>query len=301
MATARGIRTGLGTRIYGASLRPHAFRLAMLPVVLALLWVVYEGYRWIWSQTGWTRPVPANDRTMPHLHDIIAQLFEPSRRNGPLLIDVLFDAALFTAKEALVGLLFGAAFGFLLAVIIVHSAVLARGLMPYIVASQTIPILAIAPMVVVGLGAIEIFGWTPSDWQRVSVIAAYLTFFPVTINTVRGLNSADPRALQLMRSYAAGNWWILWKLRVPSSLPYVFAALKVSATASVVGAIIGELPSSIQEGLGGKILNFNQYYATAPENLWATNVVAALLGVTFFLGVVGLERLVVRRAPEHFT
>ena len=171
--------------------------------------------------------------------------------------------------------------------------------MPFIVASQTIPILAIAPMVVVGLGAIEIFGWTPSDWQRVSVIAAYLTFFPVTINTVRGLSSVDPHALQLMRSYAAGNWSILWKLRVPTSLPYVFAALKVSATASVVGAIVGELPSSIQEGLGGKILNFNQYYSTGPENLWATNIVAAMLGVCFFLAIVGLEKLVVHRAPEQ--
>ncbi len=275
-------------------------RLVMLPVVLAILWVVYEGYRWIWEQTGWTRPFPVNERTMPHLHDVVNQLFEPSRRNGPVLGGVLFDAALFTAKEAFVGLVIGATVGFLLAVVIVHSTVLARGLMPYIVASQTIPILAIAPMVVVGLGAIDILGWTPSDWQRVSVIAAYLTFFPVTINSVRGLSAVDPTSLQLMRSYAAGNWAILWKLRVPTSLPYVFVALKVSATASVVGAIIGELPSSIQEGLGGKILNFNQYYATGPENLWATNIVAALLGISFFLAIVGLEKLVVHRAPERF-
>jgi NitT/TauT family transport system permease protein len=275
-------------------------RLVMLPVVLAVLWVVYEGYRWLWEQTGWTRPFPVNERTMPHLHDVVNQLFEPSRRNGPVLGGVLFDAALFTAKEAFVGLVIGATVGFLLAVVIVHSTVLARGLMPYIVASQTIPILAIAPMVVVGLGAIEILGWTPSDWQRVSVIAAYLTFFPVTINSVRGLSAVDPTSLQLMRSYAAGNWAILWKLRVPTSLPYVFVALKVSATASVVGAIIGELPSSIQEGLGGKILNFNQYYSTGPENLWATNIVAALLGISFFLAIVGLEKLVVHRAPERF-
>ena len=278
----------------------RTFRLVMLPVVLAVIWAVYEGYRWIWETAGWTRPFPVNERTMPHLHDVVGQLFEPSRRNGPILGGVLLDAALFTAKEAFVGLVIGATVGFLLAVLLVHSVVLSRGLMPFIVASQTIPILAIAPMVVVGLGAIEIFGWTPSDWQRVSVIAAYLTFFPVTINTVRGLSSVDPRALQLMQSYAASQWAILWKLRVPTSLPYVFAALKVSATASVVGAIVGELPSSIQEGLGGKILNFNQYYSTVPENLWATNIVAALLGVCFFLAILGLEKLVVHRAPERF-
>ena len=133
----------------------------------------------------------------------------------------------------------------------------------------------------------------------VAVIAAYLTFFPVTINTIRGLDAAEPRALELMRSYAASSWDVLWKVKFPASLPYVFAALKISATASVVGAIIGELPSSIQDGLAGAILNFNQYYATSPASLWATNLIAALLGIAFFLAVVGAEKLVVRRAPEN--
>ena len=130
------------------------------------------------------------------------------------------------------------------------------------------------------------------------MIAAYLTFFPVAINTLRGLESADPRALELMRSYAANDWTVLWKVRVPASLPYVFSALKVAATASVVGAIIGELPSGLQDGLGGAILNFNQYYSIEPRSLWATNIIAALLGIAFFLVVLGAEKLLVRRAPE---
>ena len=163
--------------------------------------------------------------------------------------------------------------------------------------SPTVPILAVAPMVVVWVN--PKLPDSLQGWGAVAVIAAYLTFFPVTINTLRGLQSADPRALELRRSYAAGRWRVLWKLRVPASMPYLFAALKVSATASVVGAIIGELPASIQDGLGGAILNFNQYYASAPERLWATNVIAAALGIAFFLAVVGAERLVVRRAPEH--
>jgi NitT/TauT family transport system permease protein len=116
---------------------------------------------------------------------------------------------------------------------------------------------------------------------------------------MRGLTSVDPRSLELMRSYAASSWGVLWKLRVPAALPFIFAALKIAAPASVVGAIIGELPASIQSGLGGAILNFNQYYVTAPARLWATNLIAALLGITFFLLVVLAERLVVRRAPEH--
>jgi NitT/TauT family transport system permease protein len=103
-----------------------------------------------------------------------------------------------------------------------------------------------------------------------------------------------------MRSYAAGPSRILWLLRVPASLPFIFSALKISATASVIGAIIGETPASLQGGLGYAIVNFNQYYSTQPANLWATIIVCALLGITFYLVIVVLERLVLKRAPEHF-
>jgi NitT/TauT family transport system permease protein len=272
-----------------------AKRAGVLALVLAALYAFWEAFKWVGETTGLKLGAfEVNDRTFPHIHDIIGQLFEPSRRNGPLLIEVLWDAALFTAKEAAVGFVLGASIGFALGVLLAHSRLLQRGLLPYIVASQTVPILAVAPMVVVWLG-----GRGFPDWFSVSVISAYLTFFPVTINTLRGLTSADPRALELMRSYASSRWAILWKLRVPSALPYLFAAFKVSATASVVGAIIGELPASIQDGLGGAILNFNQYYSTTPTSLWATNLIAALLGIAFFLVVVTAERIVVRRAPEH--
>jgi NitT/TauT family transport system permease protein len=270
-------------------------RLGMFAIVLAGLCALWEGFKWFGETTGLKiGAFEVNDRTLPHIHDIVGQLFEPSRRNGPMLIEVLWDAALFTAKEAAVGFALGASIGFLLGVVLAHSRLLQRGFLPYIVASQTIPILAIAPMVVVWLG-----GRGFPDWFSVSVISAYLTFFPVTINTLRGLTSADPRALELMRSYAASPFQIFWKLRLPTSLPFLFAAFKIAATASVVGAIIGELPASIQDGLGGAILNFNQYYATSPPSLWATNLIAALLGITFFLIVVVAERIVVRRAPEH--
>ncbi|HEX6703043.1 MAG TPA: ABC transporter permease subunit [Gaiellaceae bacterium] len=267
---------------------------AVFVLVAALLWGAWEGYRWLWMHEHWTKPFLVDDISMPHLHLIARQLFEPARVNGPLLITILWHSALFTAKEAAVGFAIGASVGFVLGVVLAHFRILQRGLLPYIVASQTIPIIAIAPMVVVGLGNYNI-----AAWLRVAVIAAYLTFFPVTVNTLRGLQSAEPRALELMHSYAASRWAILWKLRVPSSLPYLFSAFKVSATASVVGAIIGEAPSSIPNGLGGAIINFNQYYALEPKNLWATNLVAAALGIFFFVAVVVVEKLVVRRAPEH--
>jgi NitT/TauT family transport system permease protein len=278
---AERVRAGLG-------------RGAVFLLVALLLWGLWEGYRWLWIREGWTKPFLVDETSMPHLHSIVRQLFEPARVNGPLLVTLLWHSALFTAKEAAVGFAIGASVGFALGILLSQWRLLERGLLPYVVASQTVPILAVAPIVVVYLGSLHV-----APWFSVAVIAAYLTFFPVTINTLRGLHSTERRALELMRSYAAGRWSVLWKLRVPAALPYIFSALKVSATASIVGAIIGEAPSSIQSGLGGYIVNFNQYYTLSPQNLWATNAIAALLGILFFLAVVLAERIVLRRAPEH--
>jgi NitT/TauT family transport system permease protein len=233
---------------------------------------------------------------MPHVWTILKAFGQPAQVNQPSLGYILFHKALFTAKESAVGFALGAVVGFALGVVLAHSRLLQRGFLPYLVASQTVPILAIAPMVVVWVNP-KLPG-PLQGWGAVAVIASYLTFFPVLINTLRGLHAADSRALELMRTYAANPWSVLWKLRVPASLPYVFAALKLAATASVVGAIIGELPSGLQEGLGGAIINFNQYYSVEPQELWATNIVAALLGIVFFVIVVVVEKTVVRRAPE---
>jgi NitT/TauT family transport system permease protein len=269
-------------------------RVLLLLAVLALLWGLWEGYRAVGIHFGWTHPFTVDATTMPHIHDMVSALFQRPNPQAPLLVVTLLKAAAFTAKEAALGFAMGAVGGFALGAVLAHSRMLQRGFLPYVIASQTVPILAIAPMVVIWLASIHV-----TAWVSVAVIAAYLTFFPVVIATLRGLNAADRRAVELMRSYAASRWTVLWKLRFPTSLPFLFTALKISATASIVGAIIGESPSSIQGGLGGAILNFAQYYSFQPQNLWATNIIAAALGITFFLIVVLAEKLVVRRAPEH--
>ena len=276
------------------ALQRGARRALLLALGLVVLWGLWEAYRWLGIREGWTWPIKVNDTNMPQISTIWHAFGQSLQPDGPPLRHYLWHYSLFTGKEALAGFALGAIIGFLLAVVLAHSRLLRRGLLPYIIVSQTVPILAIAPMVVLGLGT---KGVTP--WVSVAVIAAYLTFFPVAINTLRGLLSPDPRALELMRSYAAGSWTILWRLRVPTSLPYVFSALKISATASVIGAIIGETPASLQGGLGYAIVNFNQYYSVQPANLWATIVACALLGIVFFLAVVLVERLVLKRAPEH--
>ena len=159
--------------------------------------------------------------------------------------------------------------------------------MPYVVASQTVPIVALAPLIVVS------FGRGSDD---IAIIATYLTFFPVTIAMIRGSRSPDPRAIELMRSYAGSKWAIYSKVRLPASIPYLFTALKIAAAASVVGTIIGEGPGGVQQGLGRAILTFNQQYITGPEKLWATIIFASVVGIVFFLLVRLAEALVPRSA-----
>ena len=261
-----------------------------LVVVVGALIILWEVVKLLGGDPseGWTPPFQwtvASDLNMPHVWDIAASFVEPAQRNGPPLGLVLVNAGIFTFREAFGGFVFGALLGLALAIVFVHSALLERALVPYVVASQTVPIIAIAPVVVI---------WLQGGWLAVAVISAYLTFFPVTIAGLRGLRSPDPRALELMRSYASSSRDVLLKVRLPAAAPYLFAAFKVAATASVVGAIIGELPSGIRDGLGGAILNFNQFYVSGPPKLWAAIIVAAIVGIGFFALVRGAEVLFLR-------
>jgi NitT/TauT family transport system permease protein len=264
--------------------------LLSLVIVVGALTVLWEVVKLLGGDPseGWTPPFQwtvASDLNMPHVWDIAASFVEPAQRNGPPLGFVLVNAGIFTFREAFGGFVFGAALGLALAIVFVHSPLLERALVPYVVASQTVPIIAIAPVVVI---------WLRGGWLAVAVISAYLTFFPVTIAGLRGLRSPDPRALELMRSYASSSRDVLLKVRLPAAAPYLFAAFKVAATASVVGAIIGELPSGIRDGLGGAILNFNQYYVSGPPKLWAAIIVAAIVGIGFFALVRAAEVLFLR-------
>lgn len=234
----------------------------------------------------------ANDSSLPHVWEVIGTLARPVQPNGPSLASLLLGNTLYTMRGAALGFLLGAGFGLLLGILLAHVRLLERALLPYVVMSQTIPIIAIAPVIVVGLKA---------GWFSVALVASYLTFFPVTIAALRGLRSADPRAFELMRSLAAGRWSILWKLRLPAATPYLFTAFKISATAAVVGAIVGELPAGIRDGLGGALLNFNQYYSIAPERLWAAILFAASAGILAFILVLIAEKIVLRgQRPVEF-
>lgn len=251
---------------------------------------LWEAYKWMGQTTGGTwpltdigLPIRTNDRSMPHVWDIVGSLFRPARRGGEdILLVILLEAALFTWRSAAIGFVVGGAIGFGLGVLFVRSSLAERGLMPYVVASQTVPVIAIAPILVVWGGRLDLPKWVP-----VAAISAYLAFFPVAINTLRGLRSPAATASELMRSYAASPNQVLWKLQVPAALPFIFPALKIAATASVIGAIVGELPAGLNQGLGRAILSFASSFSSAPEKLFASVLIAALVGIAF-VGIIAL-------------
>jgi NitT/TauT family transport system permease protein len=192
-----------------------------------------------------------------------------------------------TGSATLVGFAFGSLLGILLALAIVRSRTLDRSLLPWIVASQTVPILAIAPMIIVVLGNLGLTGLLPK-----AVISMYLCFFPVAIGMVKGLRSPDPLQLDLMRTYSATPTQTFWKLRWPASMGFLFPSLKVAIAISLVGAIVGELPTGAQEGLGARLLSGSYYGQTV--QIWSALVMAALLGMVLVWAVGVVERIVLR-------
>ena len=197
-----------------------------------------------------------------------------------------------TLSATFLGFLLGAAFGIILAVLIVHARTLQKSLLPWIICSQMVPILAVAPIVIVVLGSIGLRGLLPK-----AIISAYLCFFPVTIGVVKGLNSPDPIQRDLMRTWSATPGQIFWKLRWPSAVPFLFTSLKVSITISLIGAIVAELPTGAQAGIGARLLAGSYYGQTI--QIWAALLAASLLAAGL-IGLISLaERSVARLMGAH--
>ncbi|HEY8684044.1 MAG TPA: ABC transporter permease [Chloroflexota bacterium] len=215
--------------------------------------------------------------------DFITRLSQKPTAAGGLWVDVYW-----TGHAAVLGFLLGTFIGIALAVVFMSSRLLARSLMPFVVASQTIPIVALVPAIMVSLGL---------GLRSEVLISAYLAFFSITISTYKGLQSVQPLAFELMRSYAANPRQVFLKLRLPAALPFLFTGLKIGVTASLVGAIIAELPSGSPHGLGQALLNASQYSLNIL--LWSTVLSAALLGLALYGAVVIAERVIVRWHVEN--
>lgn len=227
------------------------------------------------------RPVlPAPHQVAVDLYSSIVDWPLDSPRN------LLFHAAV-TAQSTLVGFVLGTLLGVLLAAAIVHSRTLDRALLPWIVASQTVPVLAIAPIVLVILGSLGMSGVAPK-----AAIAMYLCFFPVTVAMVQGLRSPQRIDTELMYTYAATRLQAFWMLRMPAALPFLFPSLRVAIAAGLVGAMVAELPTGAQAGLGARLLTGSYYGNTV--GIWSALVLSALLGLLLTAAVALTERLVLK-------
>lgn len=241
---------------------------------------------WDWAdlvQTTWALQRPV----LPAPHQIALD-FWSSLVDWPLDSprNLMFHVRV-TGQSTLLGFAMGTVLGGVLAVLIVHSRTLDRALLPWVVASQTIPVLAIAPIVLVILGSLGFSGVLPK-----AVIAMYLCFFPVTVAAVQGLRSPQRIETELMHTYAASRWQALWLLRLPAALPFVFPSLKVAIAAGLVGAMVAELPTGAQAGLGARLLT-GSYYGNTVQ-IWSALLMSALLGLALSGAMAGLEQWVLR-------
>ena len=228
---------------------------------------------------------------VPAPHQVAADLWS-SLFDWPLDSprNLLFHVAV-TAQSTLVGFAMGTALGLVLSVCIVHSRTLDRALLPWIVASQSVPVLAIAPIVLVILGSMGFAGVAPK-----AVIAMYLCFFPVTVAMVQGLRSPQVIETEMLHTYAASKWQALWMLRLPAALPFLFPALRVGIAAGLVGAMVAELPTGAQAGLGARLLTGSYYGQTV--QIWSALVMSALLGLVLTAIMAGIETLVLRQRRQ---
>jgi len=189
--------------------------------------------------------------------------------------------------------------GVSLAIVMARYPIAERGLVPWIIMSQTVPLIALAPQVVSWSGRLDLFGYEWPRWASVCVLAAFLAFFPISIGTLRGLKSAPAAAVELMDSYAASWTTTLFKLRFPAAMPHIVPALKLAATLSVVGVIVSEISTGIRGGIGRAVLSYQQASTGDPTKVYAAVLGAAALGLMLFGLVVIFDLIVMRRRPQE--
>jgi NitT/TauT family transport system permease protein len=261
---------------------------------IAAFVILWEGYKAVGNPDGTVlfgvRILPrADDLSMPHLYTVVQRLGRPELTGGRPVWIVVLHACLFTLGITAVGFLVGAIVGLLLAVLMQRFRLVERGLLPYVILSQTVPLVALAPLIAGWSGNLSIGGLPWPDWMTVAVIAAYLAFFPVAVGMLRGLESPAAAGVELMRSYAAGWWRTLVKLRLPASLPYLFPALRLAGAAAVVGAVVGEISTGTRGGIGRLLIEYSREATSDPAKVYTAMLGAALLGLVVAGAVALLE------------
>ncbi|QDY99379.1 ABC transporter permease [Nitratireductor mangrovi] len=270
--------------------------------VIVAVWYAFAVYlnspwqldRYAQAEQAWTASDLVRDTlnqerpVLPSPHQVIAEMWKTTFGMKPTSKRSLVYHGWITLSSTLLGFVIGTVLGILLAVGIVHNRAMDKSVMPWVIASQTIPILAIAPMIIVVLNAIGLSGLLPK-----ALISTYLSFFPVVVGMVKGLRSPEAIQLDLMRTYSASTAQVFWKLRWPNSMPYLFTSMKVAVAISLVGAIVGELPTGAVAGLGARLLAGSYYGQTV--QIWSALFAAAAIAAVLVMTVGIAHRMVLKR------
>jgi NitT/TauT family transport system permease protein len=279
-------------------------RAALFLLALVLVAVLWEGYKAIGPEAGgeiggWNLLPRTNDNAMPHIWEMGERLLDDESRTSDRPIwQVVLSAAWYSFRLALAGFAIGAAVGAALAAVMARFQIVRRGMLPYLVVSQTVPMIALAPLVVSWGGRLQLWGWEWPRWLSVAVLGAFLAFFPVAVGTLRGLESASATSLELMNSYAASGRQTMFKLRFPSAVPFMVPALRLGAAAAVIGVVVAEMSTGQSGGVGRLILEYSRQSTGDPAKVYSAVLGTAVLGLAMAGLVVIFDKVTMRRRPS---
>lgn len=287
------------------TLQRAAYRTFMFVMALVLVAALWEGYKLVGPQDGGSlfgvSILPrSNDTAMPHVWDMLSRYGRAERRGSDTQIwQVVLAGAWYSLRLSLVGFFLGGSIGVGLAIMMARFKKAEQGLLPYLVISQTVPLIALAPLVVAWGGKLEIGAFTWPRWLSASVLGAFLAFFPISVGTLRGLTSAPASAVELMSSYAASWRQTLWRLRFPAAVPYMVPAFKLGASGSVIGVVVAEISTGLKGGIGRLIIEYAREATADPAKVFTAVFGAAVLGLTMAALVAVADLLVMRNRPKE--
>lgn len=282
-------------------------RTAMFVVAIGCVAALWELYKVVGPEDGGQlfgiSILPrSNSRAMPHIWDMLSRYNRPEVRSSERKIwRVVLAGAWFSFRLSLVGFALGATVGVALAALMARFKVIERGLLPYLVVSQTVPLIALAPLVVSWGGKVQVFGFEWPRWLSAAVLGAFLAFFPVAVGTLRGLTSTNAASLELMDSYAASWTQTLFRLRFPSAIPFMVPAFKLAASSSVIGVVVAEISTGLKGGIGRLIIEYAREATADPAKVFTAVFGAAALGLTMAGLIAAIDLYLMRHRPKEVT
>ncbi len=280
-------------------------RVAMFVVAMLLVVALWEGYKAVGPAKGGDvlgfGILPrTNDQVMPHVWSMITGLFDPAQRRGDqTVLSVVLDGAWYSFRIVLVGFAVGVVFGMAIAVVLTRFRMAERAILPYLVISQTVPLIALAPLVAGWGGKLQVGDWVWPKWMSAAVLGAFLAFFPVAVGTLRGLKSPSAASLELMDSLAASWSRTLLKLRFPAAVPYIVPALKLGGAGAVIGVVVAEISTGLKGGIGRLIIEYSRQATSEPTKVFTSIFGAALLGLTMAAIVACIDLALMRNRPKE--